>query len=117
MARRFLALYTEIPYDQQVQDDELDLRFSWDPNKAAENLRKHGISFEEGTYVFDDPHILEEDDVFSQGEYRMIAIGSIDEIIITVVYAVPEEMHFRIISARQAIPEERRTYERSLFHP
>jgi uncharacterized DUF497 family protein len=29
--------------------------FSWDPRKAAANLRKHGVDFREAATVFDDP--------------------------------------------------------------
>jgi hypothetical protein len=31
------------------------LNFEWDGNKAASNLKKHGVSFEEATTVFSDP--------------------------------------------------------------
>jgi uncharacterized DUF497 family protein len=31
------------------------MKFAWDPNKAASNLEKHGVSFEEATTVFGDP--------------------------------------------------------------
>lgn len=98
-------------------DDAPEIRFTWDPAKAEKNLRQHKISFEEASYVFDDPFLLEEDDVFSRGEYRMIAIGQIDDFVITAVYTVPEEGLFRLISARLATAEERKAYERSIFHP
>jgi uncharacterized DUF497 family protein len=96
-------------------DDEL--RFVWDPDKAEKNLRQHKISFEDATFVFDDPFLLEEDDVFAQGEYRTIAIGKVEGFVLTVVYATPEERLFRLISARLATAEERQTYERQVFHP
>jgi len=31
------------------------MRFEWDENKAATNLMKHGVSFEEAVTVFGDP--------------------------------------------------------------
>jgi uncharacterized DUF497 family protein len=31
------------------------MRFEWDPEKAAANLKKHGISFQEAATVFGDP--------------------------------------------------------------
>lgn len=58
-----------------------DLHFCWDDGKAASNLRRHGISFEAATYVFDDPMRLEREDVFAQGEYRNIIIGRVDSVI------------------------------------
>ncbi len=33
----------------------MDLTFEWDLRKAAENRRKHGVSFEEALPVFGDP--------------------------------------------------------------
>ena len=38
------------------------MRFTWDPRKAAANLRKHGVTFEEATTVFADPLALVLDD-------------------------------------------------------
>ena len=58
----------------------------WDPRKAAANLKKHGVSFEVATAIFDDPNRLEENDLFAQGEYRTIAVGVADSLTLTVVY-------------------------------
>lgn len=93
-------------------DDEL--QFCWDDAKAASNLRKHGVSFEAATYVFEDPMRLELEDVFARGEYRNIAVGRVDRVILTVVYACPGEEVCRIISARLATTHERRAYEQNL---
>jgi hypothetical protein len=98
-------------------DAEDEIGFVWDPAKAEKNLRQHRVSFEDATLVFDDPFLLEEDDVFAEGEYRMIAIGKVEEFILTVVYSTPEEQLYRLISARLATAEERKIYERHIFHP
>ena len=54
----------------------MSLRFEWDPAKAAENLAKHGISFEEALTVFSDPlaRIFDDED-HSIAEEREIIIG------------------------------------------
>jgi uncharacterized DUF497 family protein len=39
-----------------------DLRFEWDPAKAAANVRKHGVSFDEAETAFSDEHALLLDD-------------------------------------------------------
>ena len=61
----------------------MDLKFEWDPKKAASNLSKHGVSFEEGLSVFADPlaRIFDDDD-HSLAEQREIIIGhsSIDRL-------------------------------------
>jgi uncharacterized DUF497 family protein len=93
------------------------LRFECDEAKAASNLRKHGVSFDAAYAVFDDNDRLEEDDLFSRGEYRMIAIGRAERLVITVVFAEPEENVVRLISARLATANERKAYEQNPLHP
>lgn len=98
-----------------VMDDN-DLQFCWDGSKAASNLEKHDVTFEAATYVFDDPMRLEQDDVFAQDEYRSITTGQIDDMLLTVVYSMPEDNLCRIISARRATARERNDYEQNSFH-
>ncbi|PYI98713.1 MAG: hypothetical protein DME98_03455 [Verrucomicrobia bacterium] len=53
------------------------LTFEWDTNKARRNLTKHGISFEESSTVFGDPHSLTiPDPVHSKVEERFVTIGA-----------------------------------------
>jgi uncharacterized protein len=98
-----------------VVRDEEDLQFCWDESKAASNVTKHGVSFELATFVFDDPMRLERTDVFSEGEYRSIMIGKVANMILTLVYVVPADHLYRIISARLATRSERSDYEQNLF--
>ncbi len=98
-------------------DDAEDLHFEWDDAKAASNLATHGVAFEAAAAVFDDPARLEEDDLFARDEYRTIMVGSVDGMVLTVVYAEPEEALIRIISARLASANERKAYEQNLLHP
>jgi uncharacterized DUF497 family protein len=52
------------------------LRFLWDPRKAAANLRKHGVAFEEATTPFDDPlSVTIADPDHSVGEQRFLLLG------------------------------------------
>ena len=56
------------------------MRFAWDEQKAASNLVKHGISFEEAATVFGDPlsnTFPDPDD--SVEEYRFVIIGSSEQ--------------------------------------
>ncbi len=87
------------------------MEFDWDPNKAASNLRKHGVRFAEAMTVFDDDGLLviADDD---PDEDRFIAIGTGSHgRSLVVVYAVRGE-RIRIISARAASPHEQSEYER-----
>lgn len=90
--------------------------FSWDANKALQNLEKHRVSFEEAATVFLDPEGLDFDDLeHTTEEQRYKRLGfSINKRIILVVYTIREladgKETIRIISARQASRKERKAY-------
>ena len=90
----------------------MGLTFEWDAVKAQENLRKHGVSFEEASTVFGDPLSLTiEDPLHSEEEDRFVTIGeSIRRRILVVVHTERGDT-IRIISARRATSRERRVYE------
>ena len=84
----------------------------WNDEKAASNLAKHGVSFEEAATVFDDPNTAYAPDaVYPGDEERGLAIGySLDDRLLFVVYTNRGELP-RIISARTATAQERRKHE------
>jgi uncharacterized protein len=90
--------------------------FSWDTGKAARNLKKHGVSFEEAVTVFADSEALDWRDLAHSGtESRSKRLGkSIARRVLLVVYTVRRtkdgEETIRIISARQASRKERKAY-------
>jgi uncharacterized DUF497 family protein len=90
--------------------------FAWDAAKARQNLRKHGVSFEEAATVFADPESLDWEDVLnSEHEARLKRMGSSAfERILVVVYTLRrtsnEQETIRIISPRRASPKERKLY-------
>ena len=90
------------------------LKFEWDPKKAARNVRKHGISFEEAQTVFEDPnHWLDFDREHSDEEERSLIIGLSSRMrFLSVVYTEHDEtiQLIRIISARRANSTETRRY-------
>jgi len=88
------------------------LDFEWDPNKAEKNLKKHHVSFEEASSVFDDPLSANiEDATHSTKERRFLIIGySIAHRILLVVYN-ERGGNIRIISARPATRQEVEIYE------
>jgi uncharacterized protein len=90
-----------------------DVRFEWDPAKAAGNLRKHGVSFEEAqTSSLDDHALVVDDPEHSADEARFILLGlSASLRMLVVVHVVRTERGaIRLISARQATRSERTTY-------
>lgn len=86
-------------------------RFIWDTEKASSNLAKHGVSFELACQVFFDPFVRTEDASIDE-EIRHAAIGlTEDRILLFVVNISREGDTIRIISARPASTQERRSYE------
>lgn len=89
------------------------MEFEWDPQKAADNLRKHGVSFEEAASVFNDVLGASfEDPDHSIVEKRYLTIGaSAEERLLIVAYADRDE-RIRIINARRVTNRERELYEK-----
>lgn len=88
------------------------MRFEWDPKKAAANLRKHGVSFDEAATVFQDDLSLSGDDPdHSLDEERNITFGVSSSGRLLVVSYTGREGRIRIISARLATRSERKLYE------
>lgn len=84
----------------------------WDAAKAASNLRKHRVSFEEAASVFYDPLALTgADPDHSESEERLVTFGMSTARQLLVVSHTNREETIRIISARSATRTERRIYE------
>ena len=86
--------------------------FEWDDEKAQSNLKKHGVSFDEGATIFNDPGIATiSDPDHSEDEDRYISIGkSVIRRLLTVIHTYRKE-RIRLISARKAIKAEKKNYE------
>jgi len=84
--------------------------FEWDRVKAAANLAKHGVNFEQAREAFDDPFAIDfVDDREDYGEHRLILVGMVESRLLVVVHTLRRDK-VRIISAREAQPNERRQY-------
>jgi uncharacterized DUF497 family protein len=84
------------------------MQFEWDENKNAQNLKKHGISFEEAQEIFDGICFNAIDERFDYGEIREISIGAIQGVVIIVVAHTEKNGVIRIISARKATRQEKK---------
>jgi uncharacterized DUF497 family protein len=90
----------------------LGLKFTWDERKAASNLSKHGVDFEEAGTVFSDPHsITVADEIHSFEETRHFTIGRSAHGRILSVAHTEDDDKIRIISARRATRTEARQYD------
>ena len=87
-------------------------QFEWDAKKAAANLQKHGVSFDEAVTAFSDRlSILLPDPDHSTGEERYLVMGLSTRGRLLVVAFVERPPRTRIISARLATRSERQNYE------
>lgn len=90
----------------------MGLVFEWDERKARDNLRKHGVSFEEASTVFADPlSSTIADEEHSAMEERSVIIGESNRLRLLVVVFTDRDERIRIISARLPTRRERRDYE------
>ncbi len=87
------------------------MRFQFDPTKAANNLRKHGVSFADAEGVFFDPLAIHREDPDAEGEERFVAVGlgSAGQFLVVVYVFRGDEV--RVISARRATRREVTDYE------
>jgi uncharacterized protein len=90
----------------------MKLTFEWDEVKAKENLKKHGVSFEEGKTIFNDSFLFTFPDIeHSVDEERYINIGISANGRILIVSNTERQEIIRIVSCRKATARERRFYE------
>lgn len=90
----------------------MSIEFQWDAAKAAVNLRKHGVAFEEAASAFADTLSLTiRDPLHSAGELRFVLLGQSQSGRLLAVVHTERGDTIRIISARTASRKERKTYE------
>jgi uncharacterized protein len=96
------------------------VRSTWDPDKAAANRVKHGLSFEIAALAFDDPFHASKPDLHPDGD-RWHTIRLVGSVLLLVIHTWHEaeseegELVGRIISARKATAHERKAYEEGNF--
>jgi uncharacterized protein len=92
-------------------DDDEKYEFDWDPKKAKRNLKKHGVSFEEASTIFDDPDFISFlDEEHSVDEERQITIGMSIKARLLMAAHTERKRLIRIISARKATKNEEKFY-------
>jgi len=91
------------------------MQFESDPNKAAANLKKHGVPFEEAAESLLDPLALVREDGHARHEARFVLVGmSREGRLLTVCYTLRGEETIRLISARKATRKEERQYAQGI---
>ncbi len=88
------------------------MEFESHPSKAAANLRKHGVSFEEAASVFSDPlATVYEDPDHSANEKRFLTIGTSAQGRLLHIAFADRGGRIRLITARRLTRKERELYE------
>ncbi|ELS00050.1 hypothetical protein GLO73106DRAFT_00039030 [Gloeocapsa sp. PCC 73106] len=89
-----------------------NMQFEWNNEKAASNLAKHGVSFEEAKTVFDDPLYVDfYDPDHSEDEERYLIVGQSNRGRLLIVSYTERRDSIRLISAREVTRTEREAYE------
>ncbi len=93
------------------------MRFSWDARKSTRNLRERGFDFEFATQIFEAATLERVDSRRDYGERRVIALGTAQDIALTVVYTdraeAGGEINRRMISARKSNRREREAFKKA----
>ncbi|MCC6455266.1 MAG: BrnT family toxin [Caldilineaceae bacterium] len=90
----------------------MEMEFEWDPAKAASNLAKHRIDFEDAIALFYDSYSVVKDvtkPVYGEVCYLIIGMMA-DDVMAAVVYTHRGSRR-RLISARRVRKDERRLYD------
>jgi uncharacterized DUF497 family protein len=83
--------------------------FEWDDEKAASNLQKHGVAFEEAAHALEtDANALDLADLTDPSRINTLAMSSLARILYVV--SIEVGLRLRIISARRATTHEQRIY-------
>ena len=86
------------------------MQYSYDKNKKALNLAKHGLDFDDAKLVIEsNKTVTYEDDRFDYGEQRFITIGLLQNALVAIVTSETEK-EIRIISMRKADKNEQAIY-------
>ncbi len=92
------------------------MEFEWDPGKAKENLRKHGVDFADAVIALEDENALTiEDRDHNELRFKTLGMGPSLNVLF-VVHCEQSANSIRIISARKADKKETSVYFQDLSH-
>ena len=89
------------------------MRFSWSESKRYLNLQQHGLDFVDAPRVFDGPTYTYEDDRFEYSERRLVTLGLLEELVVSIVHTETTRL-IRIISFRKATKHEQTIFFKNL---
>ena len=81
------------------------MRFTWHETKRRANLKDHGLDFVDAPRVFEGPTFTFEDDRFDYPEKRLVTLGFLGDVAVSIVHTETES-EIRVISFRKATRNE-----------
>lgn len=90
------------------------MSFEWDEEKNQTNIEQHGIQFKDAQKIFDGPVLTVIDDREDYGEIRENSLGLLNGVVVLMVTHTDRDGTTRLISARKALPKERRIYDKAI---
>lgn len=85
------------------------MKFTWSERKRSINLKQHGLDFVDAAAVFHGLTFTFEDDRFAYGEQRVVTLGLLAGILVSIVHTETDH-EIRIISFRAATRREAQLY-------
>jgi hypothetical protein len=85
------------------------MEFEWDKTKRIDNIKNHGLDFEDAHFVFNDEAYIIEDIRKGYGENRFILFGPLFGRLVVIVFTIRNDA-IRIISMRKANQREQKHY-------
>ncbi|TMH27787.1 MAG: BrnT family toxin [Betaproteobacteria bacterium] len=89
------------------------MRFTWSDAKRKLNIEQHGFDFIDAPRVFDGPTYTYEDDRFNYSEQRFVTLGTLDELVVSIVHTETSRV-IRIISFRKATKHEQAIFFKNI---
>ena len=88
--------------------------FTWDEGKRRENLKKHGVDFQDAAEMFTGPMLVRLDAREDYGEDRFLGYGFIQGMLMAIIFTEPEPDTIRVISLRKASKNEQAHFEKEI---
>ncbi len=85
------------------------MTFEWNETKRKENLKRHGLDFQDVPVVFENELVTDVDDRFDYGEQRYYTLGILDHVVVVVSHTEDDDL-IRVISFRKAEKDEEEIY-------
>lgn len=89
------------------------MEFTWDENKRKQNIDKHNVDFRDVVFFWDNTMLVLEDERYAYGEPRFVAIGTLYQRVMVLVYTLRDDA-VRVISFRKANAREVTLYEQRI---